>query len=42
MKKYLSNHVYIQSFTKYKRQYKETGHYAYKNIYEFMEHNMIE
>ncbi len=29
-------------YQKYKKQYKETGHYAYKNIYEFIKHNMIE
>ncbi len=41
MKKYMVK-LYIKSFTKYKQKYKETGHYAYKNIYKYIEHNMIE
>ncbi len=28
-------------YQKYKQKYKETGHYAYKNIYKFIEYNMI-
>nr|QBK89117.1 MAG: XRN 5'-3' exonuclease [Mimivirus LCMiAC02] len=32
---------YNALYQKYKQKYKETGHYAYKNIYEFIENNLL-